>query len=82
MTKDRISVRVDRKLRRRLNQQAAASGRGASTVVRAALEEYLSKHGKQETCYDAFLRAGMIGAIKNGPRDLSTNKKHFRGFGR
>ena len=33
------------------------------------------------TCYDLAQRAGMIGALKDGPSDLSTNPQHFEGFG-
>ena len=33
------------------------------------------------SCYDLALRAGMIGALKDAPFDLSTNPDHFQGFG-
>lgn len=33
------------------------------------------------SCYDLALRAGMIGALKDAPRDLSTTPDHFQGFG-
>ena len=32
-------------------------------------------------CYDLAQKAGMIGALKNAPADLSTNPEHFQGFG-
>ena len=33
------------------------------------------------SCYDLAQRAGMIGALKDAPRGLSTNPDHFQGFG-
>ena len=33
------------------------------------------------TCYDLAQKAGMIGALKDAPTDLSTNPDHFQGFG-
>lgn len=32
-------------------------------------------------CYDLAAKAGLIGALRDGPSDLSTNPEHFRGFG-
>jgi predicted DNA-binding antitoxin AbrB/MazE fold protein len=32
-------------------------------------------------CYDLAQKAGMIGALKDAPPDLSTNPDHFQGFG-
>ena len=34
-----------------------------------------------ESAYDGFLKAGVIGIIKDGPSDLSTNPKYMEGFG-
>ncbi len=82
MASDRISIRIDPKFRRKLEAEAFANGQRKSDVVREALKEYFSARGAHETCYEAALRAGVIGAAKNAPRDLSTNRKYFRGFGR
>jgi predicted DNA-binding antitoxin AbrB/MazE fold protein len=32
-------------------------------------------------CCDLERKAGMIGALKDAPSDLSTNSDHFQGFG-
>lgn len=32
------------------------------------------------TCYELAERVGLIGALKDGPSDLSTNSEHFKGF--
>ncbi len=82
MASDRISIRIDPKLRRKLEEEAFANGQRESDVVREALKKYFSARGARETCYEVALRAGVIGAAKNAPRDLSTNRKYFRGFGR
>ncbi len=82
MATNRISIRISAKLRRELEQQAWANGKRESDVVREALEEYFNARGSRETCYDVALRAGLIGVAKNAPRDLSTNRKYFKGFGR
>jgi len=73
----RISIRIPAELRERLERE----GRSVSEVAREALSEHVAKTGKQETCYDLALRLGVIGSAKNAPRDLSTNRRHFRGFG-
>jgi Arc/MetJ-type ribon-helix-helix transcriptional regulator len=73
----RVSVRIPADLRQKIERE----GRSVSDVVRDALSEHVAKTGKQETCYDLALRLGVIGSARNAPRDLSTNRRHFRGFG-
>jgi hypothetical protein len=33
------------------------------------------------TAYDRAKEAGIIGVVRNAPADVSTNRKHFDGFG-
>jgi Arc/MetJ-type ribon-helix-helix transcriptional regulator len=73
----RVSIRIPADLRQKIERE----GRSVSDVVRDALSEHVAKTGKQETCYDLALRLGVIGSARNAPRDLSTNRRHFRGFG-
>lgn len=40
-----------------------------------------SEPREEDSAYDAFKRAGLIGCIKDGPSDLSTNPKYMEGFG-
>ena len=77
----RISVRIDEELHKKLEQRAATIRIDESEIVRRALTEYLSKHETRQSAYDLFKKAGLIGIIKAGPKDLATNKKHFEGFG-
>ncbi len=81
MATDRICVRISPSLRRKLQQQASASGKRESDVVREALEQYLAARRVQETCYDVALRSGVIGVVKDAPAALSTNRKYFKGLG-
>jgi len=81
MATDRISIRVSPQIRQGLHEQAALKGRKESEMVREALASYLQERGKPLTCHDLALKAGLIGTVRNGPRDLSTSRSHFRGFG-
>lgn len=73
----RIEPRIQSSLRRR----AALAQKSESAVVREALETYLSTVPDRPSAYDLALQAGVIGCAKSGPRDLSTNPEHFKGFG-
>ncbi len=42
----------------------------------------LEAPGVSEAALDLARRAGLIGCVEKGPSDLSTNRKHFEGFGR
>jgi predicted DNA-binding protein len=82
MASQRISVRVPHGIAQRLKKRSRATGTRESEVVRKALEEYLSKDADLPTAYDRAVEAGLIGCIRGGPKDLSTNKKYFKGFGK
>ncbi len=82
MASQRISVRVPGGIARRLKERSRATGARESQVVREALEQYLSTNRKEQTTYDLLREAGLIGCVRGGPRDLSTNKRYFKGFGK
>jgi predicted DNA-binding protein len=82
MATQRISVRVPDKVARRLKERSRMTGAGESAVVREALEEYLSKGPDEQTAYDMAREAGLIGCVQGAPKDLSTDKRHFKGFGK
>lgn len=73
MSRDRISV---------LEKQAALQETSESEIVREAVEADLQGGEGAVTCYDLALKAGIIGRIKQSATDKSTNRRHFRGFGR
>lgn len=82
MATQRISIRIPRPLGERLKKQSAARGRSESELVREALETYLTPTKDEPSAYDLAERAGIIGCLQRGPRDLSTNPRHFKGFGK
>jgi predicted transcriptional regulator len=67
-------------LANKLQRQIATRRTTESALVREALENYFKQ--QPESCYDAFVRLGLAGSAKGLPGDLSTNKKHFKGFGK
>ena len=86
-------ILIDHELRQRVAQLARMQGTSEADVVRQALDAYCATQAGQgpasrdeshdgETWYDRFERAGLIGCIKDGPGDMSTNPKYFEGFGR
>lgn len=82
MLSQRISVRVPEKIVRRLKERSRSTGAKESDVVREALEEYFSKPTTEKTAYDRAVETGLIGCAKGLPKDLSTNKRYFKGFGK
>jgi hypothetical protein len=77
----RLSVRIESGLQSSLRRRAALAEKSESVIVREALETYLAAMPEEVSAYDLALQAGVIGCAKAGPRDLSTNPKHFKGFG-
>jgi predicted transcriptional regulator len=78
----RISVRLTPTLASKLKKEVSSRRKTESTVVREALETYFEREASTESCYDAFVRLGLAGSAKGLPRDLSTNKKYYKGFGK
>ena len=82
MSSQRITVRVSKDLGARLLQRSRAKGKTPSDLVRVAIEDYLGREPELPSAYDAAQKAGLIGCAKAAPRDLSTNPRYFKGFGR
>jgi predicted DNA-binding protein len=82
MASDRITVRLSKALTERLRKRSAVTGDNESQMVRKALEKFLNQPSKQRSAYDLAVEAGIIGIAKNLPKDLSTNPRHFNGFGK
>jgi len=81
MKNERITVRLTPEVRRRLKAAARQSGTRESDLVRGAVERQLAAGADSLTAYDHARKAGLIGAVKGTPRDISTNPKYFDGFG-
>lgn len=86
-----MNVELDPKDERDLEALARETGKDPGELLRELLHEALvqrkdngvgaTSEAGEESCYDAACRAGLIGVIKGGPSDLSTNPKYMEGFG-
>jgi predicted transcriptional regulator len=81
MKGSRITVRFPADLRRRLKQAARSNGTRESDLVRVAVEQRLAGEDHAVTAYERFKKAGLIGVVRGASKDLSTNPRHFDGFG-
>jgi predicted DNA-binding protein len=81
MSSQRNTIRIPQLLGKRLKKHAGMKGRPESEVVREALESYLGQSPTPGSAYDLARDAGLIGCVRGAPRDLSTHRKHFDGFG-
>jgi predicted DNA-binding protein len=77
----RVTVRFPNELRLRLRAEAGRKGVRESDLVRLAVEHELASVETSPTAYDLARRSGLIGAVRSGIRDLSTNPRHLDGFG-
>jgi predicted DNA-binding protein len=82
MSSDRITIRVPQALGRRLRSRSRLKGQAESEVVREALESYLGQSGGERSAYELAEEAGLIGCVRCAPKDLSTDSRHFEGFGK
>jgi predicted DNA-binding protein len=77
----RISVRFPAELRQRLKAAARRAGTRESDLVRGAVERQLAAEDEALSAFEHAKKAGLIGAVRGASRDLSTNPRHFDGFG-
>lgn len=82
MALDRITIRVSKRMGQRLERRSRASGKTQSEIVRAAVETYLGTDEDSGSAFEAAAAAGLIGCARNLPEDLSTDRRHFEGFGK
>ncbi len=81
MPSNRITVRVPDALTARLRTHSRAKGITESKLVREALETYLGNTTETRSAYELAEAAGIIGAARTLPKDLSTHPRHMKGFG-
>lgn len=82
MSSQRITVRVPSPLGARLRDRSRMEGQTPSDLVRLALENYLGEKSSAGSAYHLAKAAGLIGCVRRAPKDLSTNLRHFEGFGK
>ncbi len=78
---ERITVRLDEKLKRELEAEAREKGVSPSDVVRQVLERHAKERTPRPNAYVLAQQLGILGVAKGLPSDLSTNPKHMEGFG-
>ena len=78
-----LSLKIPEILERRVTGAAGRSGTSRSALVRRAIEAYLTRDDNGQPARGSCLALadGLIGSIE-GPRDLSTNADHMKGFGK
>lgn len=82
MASQRITVRVPKTLGELLRDRSRARGQTPSDLVRVALETYLGREATPRSAYERAQEAGLIGCARRVPKDLSTNRRYFEGFGK
>ena len=78
----RITVRLSKTLGALLRDRSRATGQTLSELVRVALENYLGVRERPHSAYELAAQAGLIGCARRAPKDLSTSRRHFEGFGK
>ena len=78
---DLLSVKIPKALQNRLEAAAKKRKASKSAIVREALEKHLNENGGK-VCASGLDRIRDLVGCLEGPDDLATNKKYFKGFGR
>lgn len=81
MASNRITIRVPEALGERLRRRSRLKGETESELVRAALEAYFEQLEGDRSAYEMVEEAGIVGCIQRAPKDLSSNRRYFEGFG-
>jgi len=78
---DILTLKIPSTIKEKLLTYSRRKGITKSEVVREALLEYFNREDTEEdgTLYD--LSKDIAGSVK-GPKNLSTNKDYFEGYGR
>ena len=77
MSMKTVTVKLPEPLATWLARRAQALGHPQSELIRDALER-MRQGSAGGSCHDAF--ADVCGTVQ-GPKDLSTNPRHWAGFG-
>jgi predicted DNA-binding protein len=76
-----LKVTIPKKLEERLDAMARRRGESKSALVREAIERLVEELDKPMKG-SVFELVSDLKGIGHGPRDLSSNPKHMRGFGK
>lgn len=76
-----ISLKISEDLKNRLKTLAEKQNTNPSEIIRTAVEKHLSTHSTRVKGSFLDLAEDIIGCAE-GPEDLSTSKKHLKGYGK
>jgi predicted transcriptional regulator len=76
-----VTVKLPETLARRLKSMAARRGETQSALVREALRTHLERGSEPASGSCLELARDLAGSLE-GAADLSTNRRHLRGYGR
>jgi hypothetical protein len=80
---DKIALSPEQK--RLLARLAEQTGRRWDELLAEAIatieRDQPGARDEQESVYEALVRLGVLGCVKDAPPDLSTNPKYMEGFG-
>ena len=74
-----IHARLGEDERATLEELKQATGQTESEIVRRGLQLLATEERRRRSALQ--LAGRSVGRFKNGPRDLSTSRKHLEGFG-
>jgi hypothetical protein len=77
--KSYIHARLGAEDRAALDQLKRTTGLSESEIVRRGLRLVTAEEGRRRSAL--HLAGTRVGRFKKGPRDLSVNRKHLKGFG-
>jgi hypothetical protein len=75
-----LTFKVPREMALQLERKAVRKRVPKSKILRTALARELKTSKEEPSLYDAM--KGAIGCFKSGVKDLATNPKHMKGFGK
>lgn len=76
-----LTVKLPQPLQARLDALVARRGRRKSDLVREAIERLVAERGEPAQVNVLDLLKDLKGSGR-GPKDLSSSRKHLRGYGR
>jgi len=82
MASERITIRIPGELGERLRARSRLRGQTESAVLRQALEIYFGQPDGDQSAYEMAEEAGLIGCVQEAPKDLSSDSRHMKGFGK
>jgi metal-responsive CopG/Arc/MetJ family transcriptional regulator len=77
-----IAVKVPEDLLARLDAVGKRRSMNRSSLVRKALQRFLEGDAHNRAPTFTEVAGDLIGAVKNGPRDLSYAPRHMKGYGK